>query len=92
MVAASTGAAGNGTAGEAAQVQTAGDIASRGITGTRDIFKLGAALIGDMLSADKGRRKAASGACTKVCRTGSMMLRAVDLEQSHNDGDNITME
>jgi hypothetical protein len=77
----------NGREGPGSQVPTAGEVASRGLASTRDIFALGGSLINDMLGGDRKAKKLAG----PVCRTGNMMLRAVDLEQTHNDGESIEM-
>lgn len=76
-----------GKKGGRAPIPTAGEVASGGINSTRDLFKLGGSLINDMLQGDKKAKKLSG----PICRTGSMMLRSVDLEQTHNDGASIEM-
>ena len=86
MVAKSKGDVRNGTAGGGGKVPTAAEVASGGIGDSRDLCRLGGALINDMLG-DRVSGKLAN----PICRTGNMMLRAADLEHRHNDGKPLPM-
>lgn len=73
-------------AGGGTQVPTAAEVASGGIGDSRALCRLGGALINDMLTGTVTGKVA-----NPVCRTGNMMLRTVDLEHRHNDGQPIRM-
>jgi hypothetical protein len=86
MVAKGTGHVDGGTEGVRAQVQTAAQVASGGIASSRDMTRLGGAMINDLINGSMTGKIA-----NPVVRTGNMMLRATEMEQKHNDGKPIPM-
>ena len=87
MVAKGQGDSDRVSAGGGTQVPTAAEVASGGLGDSRALCRLGGALINDMLG-DRVSGKVAN----PICRTGNMMLRAIDLEHRHNDGKPVPME
>lgn len=73
-------------AAECPPVPTAAEVASGGIRDSRDLCRFGGSLINDMLAGTVTGKVA-----NPVCRTGNMMLRAVDLEHRHNEGRPLPM-